>query len=85
VKDSRATVAQRLKACELLAIIEGYVEGRTLERNAVEAASERNAQNVSSRPSPSLANAKRLRELLEEAKREAETVSPGVHSSAFRQ
>jgi hypothetical protein len=30
VKDPKASVRQRLRACELLAIIAGYVEGRSL-------------------------------------------------------
>jgi hypothetical protein len=78
VKDSRATVAQRLKACELLAIIEGYVEGRASERNAVEAERERIPQNVTSRPPTSPANARRLRELANEMRiQEPGMVSPG--------
>jgi hypothetical protein len=82
VKDPRATVAQRLKACELLAIIEGYVDGRPSERNLMESPNGGNAQNPPSRQCTSPANQRRLRELLEEMRNgKLETVSPGACSN----
>jgi hypothetical protein len=79
IKDSRATVAQRLEACKLLAVIEGYAEGRALERNAAEGSNEPIPQNVPHRPPTSPANARRLRELLAEApNKKPDLVSPGA-------
>ena len=58
-KDPKATVTQRLRACELQAIIAGYIEG---QNQATSARTENsNGHGLERRPSP--ANIQRLKEL----------------------
>src|SRR6266567_9240477 len=65
VKDPRATVAQRLEACKLLAIVEGYIPSRSRDPNRPESEGGGKLQNVSARPPICAKNVNRLRELLE--------------------
>jgi hypothetical protein len=59
IKDPRATVAQRLEACKLLAIVEGYITPPASQRNPT-IAEARNGSDHSPR-NPAMIN--RLREL----------------------
>lgn len=64
IKDPNATVAERLRACELLAIVEGFRERPENPRGASRASTNKAAttpQPISTNP----ANAIRLRQLLE--------------------
>ena len=65
VKDPNATVAERLEACKLLAIVEGYTQGRPKVRVRD---AEKRTQNSAPRPPMSPQNANRLRELLNNCK-----------------
>jgi len=70
VKDPRCTVAQRLDACKLLAIVEGYIQSHPRERIQTEAETAKGPQNISSRPPVSAKNRSRLRELMEQIEKE---------------
>jgi hypothetical protein len=61
VKDPNATVAERLEACRLLAVVEGYIQGRPKERARD---TEKRTQDSAPHPPMSPQNANRLRELL---------------------
>jgi hypothetical protein len=65
VKDPKATVAQRLRACELLAIIEGYVDARPQERTATKAETANAMNKAPPQGSMSSAKVENLRELFE--------------------
>jgi hypothetical protein len=65
VKDPRATVAQRLEACRLLAIVEGYIQSPPQERIQIQAETAKEPQNISSHPAASTETTSRLRRLLE--------------------
>ena len=70
VKDPRATVAQRLEACKLLAIVEGYIPSHPRDHIQVETETMGKAQDVSSRWPVGAKNANRLRELLDVVRNE---------------
>jgi len=64
VKDPKATVAQRLEACRLLAMLEGYIEVRSKERAQADSGAN-TAISEASLPSPAcIENTRKLRELL---------------------
>jgi hypothetical protein len=65
VKDPRATVAQRLRACELLATIEGYISGRIQEQPSPKNNAAEKIENAPFRPITNPKNATKLRYLLE--------------------
>jgi hypothetical protein len=67
VKDPKAAVAQRLRACELQAIIGGFNGGQNVGRNESKSGSSRNGQETPSRQVANAANINRLRELLKAA------------------
>jgi hypothetical protein len=86
VKDPKATVAQRLEACKLLAIVEGYIPSHPRGHIQAENESTGNAQDASSRPPMAAKNANRLRELLDVRRNEKpETGLLGARSSELRQ
>ena len=70
VKDPKATVAQRLEACKLLAVLEGYIEGHPRGRAQEEAETTGKPQNVASRAPMSAKNLNRLRELVDQTRKE---------------
>jgi hypothetical protein len=67
VKDPKATVAQRLEACRILAIVEGFIEDHGKDRVQSEAKTSRTPQTTTPPPT-NPQNAIRLRELLESAR-----------------
>jgi hypothetical protein len=69
VKDPRATVAQRLEACKLLAIVEGYIQSHPRERIQEEAETTGKPQSFASRAPMSAKNLNRLRELTEQMRK----------------
>jgi hypothetical protein len=71
VKDPKATVTQRLEACKLLAVVEGYIEPRSRDRVATVTEPLSLPQCNSNPPQAYTASANRLRELLEIANRTA--------------
>jgi hypothetical protein len=86
VKDPKATVAQRLEACKLLAIVEGYIPPHPRDHIQAETETAGKAQDVSSRPPMAAKNANRLRELLDVAQIEKpETGLLGSRSSELQQ
>src|SRR5271168_1362509 len=64
IKDPQATVAERLRACELLAIIEGFTERPSRTRGCTPISANK-AQNSPHPISTNPANAIRMRQLLE--------------------
>jgi hypothetical protein len=86
VKDPRATVAQRLEACKLLAIVEGYIEGCPQGHAQGEPEMATTAKDARVRPSMSAENANRLRELLDAERNEKpETGLLGAQSAELQQ
>jgi hypothetical protein len=83
VKDPRATVAQRLEACKLLALIEGYIQSHARERIQEEAETAGKPQNFASRAPTSAKNLNRLLELAEQMRKEKPgEVLPDISASA---
>jgi len=72
VKDPKATVTQRLRACELLAIIEGYFDARPQERTATKAETANEMKKTPSQTPRSSAKVGNLRELFESMRSEDE-------------
>ena len=66
VKHPKATVAQRLRACDLLAIIDGYIEARAQGRTSTKAETANEMKKAHSQRPMSSANSEELRELLAE-------------------
>jgi len=64
VKDPKATVAQRLEACKLLAILEGYIEGPPKGRAQADTETTSAIGETTSPSSVRRENARKLRELL---------------------
>ena len=63
VKDPRATVAQRLEACKLLAIVEGYIPHDSQHRNRTKGEMAEEAVTGPDRSPASSVNVNRLKEL----------------------
>jgi hypothetical protein len=61
VKDPKASVRQRLRACELLAIIAGYIEGHSQP----DAETEKRLKSTALRPTTSRSNSDSLSSLAE--------------------
>jgi hypothetical protein len=70
IKDSRATVAQRLEACKLLARIEGYNNDHSQEHNRAEPSSYEVGLNTDKPIPVSAENSKKLKQLLEKVRDE---------------
>ena len=65
VKDPKATVAQRLEACRILAVIEGYIDGSQKDRNHVKSEATIRSRDVMSGPADAAEKSNGLRELYE--------------------
>jgi len=77
-KDPKATVGQRLRACELLATIAGFIEARTASKEQVEPTTARSPARA--------ANVNRLRMLLGTSRDEKSTEGlPDAPASPLRQ
>ena len=86
VKDPKATVAQRLEACKLLALVEGYIQSHPRERIQEEAETMGKLQDFASRAPMSAKNLNRLRELVEQTRKEKrEEVLPETSASPVPQ
>jgi hypothetical protein len=82
VKDPKATAAQRLRACELLAIIDGYIDARPQERTPTKAETANEMKKSPSQRPMSSEDVEKLKRLAEEAKATAWCEEKGYRARA---
>lgn len=67
LKDPRATVAQELEACKILAVIEGYIGDSRKDHNSAKSEAAKRSQDTSTGPSAATEKCNGLRELYDSA------------------